>query len=167
MKRWYAVYTKPGGERLAEGHLLRQGFEAYLPRLAMKRRHARRVTSVTVPLFPRYLFVALDIDAAPWRSVNGTIGVVRLVAFGDRPAAVPDDVIDEIRAREREDGVVDLQALRPFEPGEAVDIVDGPFRDRTGIFQCRTASDRVVVLLNLLGRDLPVQVEGAALAAAG
>lgn len=62
MNRWYAVYTKTGAENLAEGHLQRQGFRVYLPRYRKERRHARRITLVKAPLFPRYLFVELDLD---------------------------------------------------------------------------------------------------------
>ena len=37
----------------------------YLPRYLKRRRHARRVDIVAAPLFPRYLFVAIDMtDAA-------------------------------------------------------------------------------------------------------
>ena len=55
----------------------------------------RRREVARAPLFPGHLFVEpdldceLDLDSKPWRSINGTVGVVRLGAFGDRPAAVP------------------------------------------------------------------------------
>lgn len=159
MKRWYVAHTKAGAERLAEGNLERQGFRAYLPRAQMRRRNARGVSTVTVPLFPRYIFVQLDLDNAPWRAVNSTYGVSRLISFGDRPAHVDDAVIDEIRQREREDGIVPLADIVSFKPGEAVEITHGAFSDRTGIFKCRSDKERVVVLLNLLGRDLSVAIE--------
>lgn len=159
MKRWYVVHTKAGAERLAEGNLERQGFRAYLPRAQMRKRGARGASMVTIPLFPRYLFVQLDLDNAPWRAVHSTIGVNRLVAFGDRPAPIDDRVIDEIREREREDGLVPLTDIVAFAPGEKVEITHGAFCDHTGIFRCRSDKERVVVLLNLLGRDLSVTLE--------
>ena len=157
MKCWYVAFTKPGGERLAETNLLRQGFEAYLPRIAVRRK-GRQKTLATVPFFPCYVFVRLDLKNAPWRAVNSTYGINRLVSFGDRPAPIADAVIDEIRGREQEDGLVSLSDLQTFAPGETVSIADGAFEDRTGLFQCRTDKDRVRVLLNLLGRDLTVSI---------
>lgn len=159
MKRWYVVHTKAGAERLAEGNLERQGFHVYLPRARLHKRGARGASIVTVPLFPRYVFVRLDLENAPWRAVNSTYGVSRLVSFGDRPAHIDDAVIAEIRDREREDGIVPLADIVSFEPGEKVEITHGAFSDQTGIFKCRSDKERVTVLLNLLGRDLSVSVE--------
>lgn len=159
MKRWYVAHTKAGAERLAEGNLERQGFTAYLPRARLRKRGARGVSTVTVPLFPRYIFIQLDLENAPWRAVNSTYGISRLVSFGERPAHIDDAVIDEIRQREHEDGIVPLTDLVSYEPGESVEITHGAFSDRTGIFKCRSDKERVVVLLNLLGRDLSVTVE--------
>ena len=159
MKRWYVACTKPGGERLAESNLARQGFETYLPRVAKKTKTKTKALGlVTVPLFPRYIFIRVDLNAAPWRAINSTYGISRLVAFGDRPAPVANAVIEEIRGRELEDGLVSLAQAQPFTPGEAVSIAGGAFEDRTGIFQCRTDKDRVRILLSLLGRDLTVSV---------
>ena len=86
MKRWYVAHTKPGAERLAEGNLERQGFHAYLPRARLRKRGARGASTVTVPLFPRYIFIQLDLENAPWRAVNSTYGISKLVSFGERPA---------------------------------------------------------------------------------
>jgi len=58
--RWYVVQTHSQAEAKACGHLQRQGFEIYLPKYLKRRRHARRTETVIAPLFPRYLFVAVD-----------------------------------------------------------------------------------------------------------
>lgn len=158
MRRWYVVYTKPGKERVAEGNLARQGFEPYLPRIQAKRRHARRVTDVAAPLFPRYLFVALDLDNHAWRSVNGTYGVVRLVAFGERPAPLPESVVPELQARESEDGVIRETAIRSFRKGERVEIADGALGASDAVFEARDGNGRVMVLLNMLGRSVSVRM---------
>ena len=57
-------------------------------------------------MFPRYLFVAVDPDVQAWRAIRSTIGVADLVSFGDRPATVPQEIIDEILARQDEQGLV-------------------------------------------------------------
>lgn len=159
MMRWYAVYTKSGQERLAEGNLRNQGFETYLPRLAARRKQRRgAAVAVTVPMFPRYVFVRLNVDDGPWRSVNGTYGVINLVSFGDRPAPLPDSVIAELRSRESDDGVVHLAKADPIRPGDAVAVADGPMSDIQGLRAARTEGERVIVLMSLLGRQVPVRV---------
>ena len=61
MDFWYVVHTHPRGESLAFVNLQRQGLEAFLPQYLKRRRHARRTQWVPAPLFPRYLFVKMDI----------------------------------------------------------------------------------------------------------
>ena len=104
--QWYVVQTHPHAEAKAVWHLRRQAFETYLPRYLKKRRHARRVDSVAAPLFPCYLFVAVDMTTQRWRSIRSTIGVTRLVSDGDRPAAVPVGVLDALKRREDANGLV-------------------------------------------------------------
>ena len=87
--RWYVVQTQPHAESKAMGHLIRQGFAAYLPRCLERRRHARKIETVAAPLFPRYLFVTVDIKTQRWRCIHSTFGVSRLVCNGDDPAPVP------------------------------------------------------------------------------
>jgi len=166
--RWYVVHTQAGRESFAAGHLERQGFTAYLPRCRQQRRHARRTTQVLAPLFPRYLFVRVDFARDRWQSINGTHGVHHLVCMGDRPSAVPDGVVEAIRARETEDGMIDLPQDpllgQTFAPGETVKITAGPLADQAGLFDGLDASARVVVLLDMLGRKVPVPLRADAIA---
>ena len=67
--RWYVAQTQPNAENKALAHLARQGFVTYLPRFLKRRRHARRIDVVAAPLFPRYLFIAIDMSMQRWRSV--------------------------------------------------------------------------------------------------
>ena len=85
-RRWYVVHTQPNGEGRADLNLRRQGFATYLPRYARRRRHARRQEVVQRPLFPRYLFVTLDLARDRWRAVHSTFGVNRLVLAGEEHA---------------------------------------------------------------------------------
>lgn len=167
MRRWFVVYTRAGQERLAEGNLLAQGFDAYMPRLAVRRKLSGKVCSATVPMFPRYLFVNIDMETMPWRSINGTFGVSHLVSFGERPAPVADAVVEEVRSREDEDGIIRLAKASPFKAGEKVEIADGPLSDVKGLFTARSESERVIVLMSLLGRDVPVRVSPDKLRRAG
>ena len=158
MNRWYVAYTHLGAEVLAEGQLQQQGFGAYLPRCLRTIRHARRVRDVIVPLFPRYIFVEIDMQVQRWRSINGTRGVSYLVSMGDRPAAVPDGIVDEIRSRETDGNLIEIPRTAPYETGETVEITAGALADQVGKFIRVDARQRVVLLLELLGRGLEVSV---------
>ena len=160
-RRWYVVHTQPNGEGKADLNLRRQGFATYLPRYARRRRHARRQEVVKRPLFPRYLFVGLDLARDRWRAVQSTLGVNRLVLAGEEPLPVPDGVVDAIRAREDGDGLVALGLPAGVGPGSRIRLVDGIFADAKGVIE-RIADDRrVAILLELLGREVRVFVSPA------
>lgn len=160
-ERWYVVHTQPNGEGRADLNLRRQGFATYLPRYARRRRHARRQEVVKRPLFPRYLFVAVDLARDRWRAIHSTFGVNRLVLAGEEPLAVPQGVVEEIRAREGDDGLVALGLPAGVGPGSPVRLVDGIFAEAKGVVE-RIADDRrVAILLELLGREVRVFVSPA------
>ena len=153
--RWYVAQTQPGREQRALLNLARQNFTAYLPRWRKRRSHARKIDTVLAPLFPRYVFVALDLDNMSWRSVNGTFGVNHLIANGERPTPVPIGVVEAIQSREGPDGAVKPQ-LSPMRRGDPLRILDGAFTDCMSRFENMAENERVTVLLDLLGR--PVRV---------
>lgn len=154
---WCAVQTQARAEDKAAFHLRRQGYAVFLPKHLKRRKHARRVDWVPAPLFPRYLFVALDDGASRWWSIRSTVGVSNLVCFGKTPAMVPAGIIAEIEARQDENGMV---KLRPgvFRPGERVRIIDGPLNELEGLFECASDEARVTILLDLMGRQVKVRV---------
>jgi len=164
--RWYVVQTQPNAERRALAHLTRQGFTAYLPRYRKRRRHARRTEIVLAPLFPRYLFVSIDMTAQRWRSIQSTVGVSRLVCNGDEPAPVPEAVLGALRARESADGVIEIDTQPRFARGDKVRVLDGAFGDCLGLYDGMTDGERVAILLDLLGRKVRVVLDVDAVAAA-
>ncbi len=155
--KWLVAYTQPRGESVADRHLQNQGFAVYLPRYLKRRRHARRTDWVAAPLFPRYLFVGIDPARSRWRSIISTIGVAGLVWQGEEPAAVPADVLRAIRERENTDGYVGISNSPKFRPGDAIRIAEGALAGLTGIFECARDEQRVMVLLDLLGRKARVE----------
>jgi transcriptional antiterminator RfaH len=164
--RWYVVHTQVNGETKAAQNLLRQGFEVYLPRYLKRRRHARRVDFTVKPLFPRYLFVAIDMATQRWRSIQSTFGVVRLVTNGDDPATLPDGVVHALRAREDEKGFIRLDSKPAFAPGDKVRVLAGAFMDSAGLFSGLADHDRVSILLDMLGRKVRVLLDADMVAAA-
>lgn len=165
MNTWCVAQTHPHAEEKAVWHLGRQGFSTYLPRYLKRRRHARRTEWVKASLFPRYLFIAMDVATTAWRSINSTVGISHLVCRAGVPALVPQGVIEELRAREDNDGFIPLENRRAFLKGEPVRIVDGALIDQIGLFDCASDEDRVVVLLNLLGRNVRVRIPSGAVVA--
>ena len=163
--RWYVVQTHAHAEAKASWHLQRQGFEIYLPKYLKKRRHARRTQTVIVPLFPRYLFVAVDMTSQRWQSIGSTIGVTRLVCDGDRPAAVPVAVFEALKRREDANGLIQLDQKPQFSPGDKVCVRDGAFQECFGLYEGMTSNERVTVLLELLGRKVRVSLNSELLIA--
>jgi transcriptional antiterminator RfaH len=150
-KSWYLVYVKPRQESVAQTHLVRQGYEIYLPRVRQFVRRAGRRLAQVGPMFPRYLFVHLDPCFDNWAPIRSTVGVVSIVRFGDAAARVPDELISDLRRREDEHGICPLPDT-DFQPGVAVKIVEGSFAGYEAIFLARAGRDRVMLLLDLLGK---------------
>jgi transcriptional antiterminator RfaH len=164
--RWYVVQTQVNGEAKAAQNLQRQGYDFYLPRYLKRRRHARKVDFTAKPLFPRYMFVAIDMATQRWRSIQSTFGVTRLVCNGDDPAVVPDGVVPALKAREDDKGFVKLDLRPTFTPGDKVRVLAGAFMDNAGLFNGPADHDRVSILLDMLGRKVRVLLDADIVAAA-
>jgi len=164
--RWYVVETHSHAEVKVAAHLRRQGFEIYLPRYRKSRKHARRVDIIPSPLFPRYLFVAIDLASQRWRAVRSTVGVARIVSSGEAPTPIAHKVIYSLKSREDADGFIRLEAATPFARGDKIRILGGAFESCVGIFEASRDSERVEILLNLLGRMVRVLLDAGEFAAA-
>ena len=162
MKRWYVARTQPRAEQQARQHLQRQGFDTYVPRYRKQRRHARRIDWCQAPLFPGYIFIGFDHTAARWRAIQSTVGVSHLVCQGGAPAPVPAGIVEDIRATEDEAGLVPSPE-RALGPGDRVTFAEGPLYGHAGRFQHAADSERVFVLLEMLGSQVRVSVPRNAL----
>lgn len=164
VQRWYAAQVQPRKERLALLHLQRQHFLVHCPVVNRTRRLRGRSVTASEPLFPGYVFVALDCTRDPWRSVNGTIGVSRLVSFGTQPAALPAGFVEQLQRLAGKGGQVRFD--QAFAAGDGVRIIGGPFDDLVGTLASGGARERVTVLLQLLSGETRVSLPRACLAAA-
>ncbi len=163
---WYVVQTQVNAEAKAARNLIRQGFEIYLPRYLKRRSHARKVEKVAAPLFPRYLFVQVDMETQRWRSIQSTFGVSRLVTNGSDPAPVAREVVRVLRAKEDQSGFIAMDPRPSFAVGEKVRILAGAFADIVGLFDGLGDRERVAVLLDLLGQKVRVSMDLDMIAAA-
>ena len=153
---WYLAQLKPNALRLAERNLRRQGFEVFLPMEETTRRRRGRFVAEIAPVFPGYLFVSFDPEAGRWRAINSTTGVARLVAFGNVPARVPDDLVEGLRQRcDSEDRLTSADTLTP---GLEVRLTKGPFADFLATIDRVAPDRRIWVLLDIMGGKTRVAV---------
>src|SRR5262245_50255921 len=159
---WCCAQVEPRRERLASYCLSLAGYEIYQPLLREQRRsRAGRRIIVTPPLFPGYLFLWV---VRGWWDARWSPGVVRLIMDGLVPAHVPDQVITEIRGRER-NGFVELPKSRGLAPGMWVRVIGGPLREQIGLLAALRPHERVLVLLQLLGGQQRVELARSAIEA--
>src|SRR5215471_6686953 len=151
---WCCAQIEPYRERLALHCLGLNGFEVYCPRLRQQICSRGRKIERTPLLFPGYAFVLV---VSAWWSARWSPGVRRLVMDGEQPAHVPDDVIAEIRSRER-NGRVELPKLHGLRPGMQVRVVSGPLSEQIGMLAALRPHERVLVLLQLLGGQQRVEL---------
>jgi transcriptional antiterminator RfaH len=161
--RWCVVQTQLRQEKLALENLERQRFEAYLPlhleRLTPKGQPAR---TVSMPLFPRYLFVNVDLDEGRWRTIYSTRGVSGVLGNPEKPSRLTAQLVKDIREREV-DGLVRLMPSEiscAWKPGDKVTY--NGFLD--AIFNEAVDGRRATILVSLLGRDSLLTVDRRKLA---
>ena len=155
---WCAVYCKPRQEVVADENLRRQGFHVYLPRVQITRRRRGQWLDCVEVLFPRYIFIRVDLlqhSTAPVRSTRGVVGMVR---FGGSLAVIPTAVIDSLIQREDSDSGLHRDGRPPFLAGEPIRLVDGPLTGMDGVFTQPDGEKRAIVLLDLLGKANRVSV---------
>jgi transcriptional antiterminator RfaH len=157
--RWFLVFTKPSSESTAKTNLERQNYHVYYPRLLRPSLHRGRWVDRVVSLFPRYLFARVDAERQSLAPVRSTFGVVDVVRFGSQPAIVSDAIVEDLIERaDAQSGLHRLSCRSRFEHGMRVNVIAGAFEGLDGIFEREAGSDRVVILLELLGRRTPVGV---------
>ena len=163
-ERWFVARVLSHQENRAQFNLQRLGFRSFVPRLRRTVRHARRLQETLKPLFPGYIFIIIDLSKQRWRTVNGTFGVASLIMGAEQPKAVPLGVIETLVASCESRGAVQFDD--GLEIGQKVRILSGPFAETL----CRLAHlddrGRVRVLLEVMGMEVPAQLDRSAIAPA-
>lgn len=149
-KNWFVIHTKPRQEKVAVENLERQGFTTYCPQTLQAKRIGQRWQSVLEPLFPRYIFVQLNVETDNISPIRSTMGVIGLVRFGNEVALMPELVIEAIRQKEQ--SLSSGNKAHPcWHKGDVLEILDGPFSGLKGIFLKRESFERVLLLMDILG----------------
>jgi len=154
-RSWYLLVTKPQSEFKAQANLLRQGYKTYLPLVQTSRRRNGKNIKRTEAFFPRYLFINLDKETDNWSPIRSTIGVAGMVRFGGMPAVVPENMITNLKRNENEFGLQSLEK-KELELGDTVDIIGGPFEGCKAVYQKLKSTERVSVLLDIIGKNTQV-----------
>jgi transcriptional antiterminator RfaH len=173
MLAWYVVRAKYRQESTARDSLGEKGlgFEVFLPVGLVEvfsRRNNRKKEWVLRPLFPPYLFVAFDTEVDQWRDINGARGVDHLLCDGEIPIRIPAKEFEAATAVSADESQpAKPKRLPEIKPGLQFRITDGPLTSFDGVVDALSDSDQVKLLVNLLGRMVPVtlsrsQIEEAA-----
>jgi len=156
MNQWYLIQFKPNSHRLAERNLHRQGFETFLPMQKITRRNASRFVSDLKPLFPGYMFVSVNPYLAPWRTINSTIGVSRLVSCEGKPKPLPLQLISGLKLRCDASGT--LLPPKSLNEGDSVEMLTGPFTSFIATVEKIDPEQRIWILMDFMGQKARIQV---------
>lgn len=155
---WYCARTKPKHEHIAASNLRKNlVLDVFHPQLRVERATRRGLVRTIEPLFPCYVFVRCVLKEK-LAEIQHTVGVSGLVHFGDRIPNVSDETIGELQEY--------FQAEEPMPvedrllPADEVLIAHGAFAGiRAFVLRVMPARMRVQVLLDILGRPTPVEVD--------
>ena len=161
---WCVVYTNVNKETIAEKNLIGQNFITYMPKYKKIISHARKISTVIKPLFPRYLFVNVDLVAQRWPIINSTYGVNVIISMEGKPVIISEDIINKIKLCEKPDENINVVPYSFMTKGDEVNILEGVFSGKKGIFNGLTDNNRVKVLFNLLGKEVTLSVSRISLA---
>lgn len=151
---WFVIHTKPRDEYRVKNHFEGMEIETLLPLCENFQYSHGRMCRVINPLFSNYLFARLDLERHYYK-VKWTRGVNRILGVGNEPTPISEMVIQMLK--DRMGGTVKL--LEDLREGDLVQITSGPLKDFIGVFQRRLSSgERVRILLNLIGAEVPVQI---------
>jgi len=155
---WYVAYTKPKSESMAKVNLVQQGFEVYLPLFKKFKKTEQGAVAQFEPMFPRYLFFRCSELQQSLSTVRSTKGVNHLVRFGFEPARLQDAMVALIRDMESSRNEITISQASSFRAGQSVRLKHTALGNVEGLIHS-VGTQRIAVLLEILGRPTVVQVE--------
>jgi transcription antitermination factor NusG len=162
---WQLAVYAPGVEHLVAARLARQQLPFHIFRHLEIRVARGRKQERLVPTFPRYVFAWCPIGSAR-REVSETYGIVAMVQ-----GHLPQIEMDRLLAVADGDSVItfpkiETQHEERFLPGERVRVAGGPYQGFDAIWSCRSGAARCRVLLGMMGRQVPIDMDDEWLEAA-
>ena len=168
---WFVVHTYAGYENKVKQNLASRVksmnveeriYEVVIPMEDVIEFKGGRKVVVQKKVFPGYLLVRMALDDDSWYVVRNTPGVTAFVGNASRPTPLSRKEVESILGVGKEEPGQERK-VRPrleFEVGEQVRVVAGPFADFNGaISDIDVARSKLTVLVNIFGRETPVELE--------
>ena len=167
-RAWYAIHTYAGYEnavarnlkqRIESLGLTEKIFNVIVPtERTIKIKGGRRVEEEE-KVYPGYVLVEMIVDDQSWYVVRNTPRVTGFVGSGVNPVPLQQSEVDTLlgRMQEKEGSVTHAIDVGV---GDAVSIVDGPFKDLDGkVGEVDEARGKIKVLVSMFGRETPVELD--------
>ena len=154
---WWAIYTRHQHEKSVAQVLSTKGFEIFLPLYDSVRRWKDRNKSLSLPLFPCYVFVRGGLNRR--LQVVTTPGVHTILYSGERIATIPNEEMDAIRAAINSPSKVEPH---PFlRCGEKVRVTRGSLEGVVGVLVRKKSLYRLVLSVEMLAQSVAVEIDAA------
>ena len=151
---WWAVYTRHQHEKSVADQLERKGLEVFLPLYESDRRWKDRTKTLTLPLFPSYVFVRGDSERR--LQIVSTPGAHMIVSNGSRFSEIPEEEIDAIRRALQSKHAVEPHPL--LHAGDRVRVIRGALEGLEGILVRKRNSYRLILTVAMLAQSAAVEV---------
>ncbi len=174
--KWYVIHTQSGYENKVRNNLLARTqsmnmeeriFEVVIPLEDVVEFKNGKKVIVQKKVFPGYLLCRMHLDDDSWFVVRNTPGVTGFIGAGNKPSPLPRKDVENFLAT-KEDGDEPSRKGRPrleYSMGETVRVKEGPFADFQGeIVEINEDQLRLKVLVNIFGRETPVELQFAEVA---
>jgi transcription elongation factor/antiterminator RfaH len=160
--KWYVIRSKPRRERFVHDQLSSQGLEVFFPSVKVHPVNPRSARERAY--FPSYLFVHLDLVIVGVNRLRWLPAAVGLLEFGGEPAIVPDLLVAQLKRKVSSIQAAGGMVFADLNKGDTIKITSGPFAGYEAIFDLRLkGSDRVRVLLELLRRQVPLELDAGSI----
>jgi len=156
--QWFAVYTRARNEKRVHERLQELAIESYLPLIKTLRQWSDRKKWVEVPLLSSYIFVR--VQQHQLRSVIEVDGAVKYISFEGKPAAIPENQIDNLRLLVNGEADIELSGEK-LSPGDPVEVSHGSLQGLTGELVKINNRNKVVVRIDRLDINLVVTIQKA------
>lgn len=175
--KWYVVHTQSGYENKVQGNLAQRIqsmnkedsiHEVVIPlENVVEFKQGKRV-EVQKKMFPGYILVRCRMNDEVWNVIRNTPGITGFVGSANKPTPLPRKEVESFLGTAGEaDGQV-VKRAKPrmgYEQGETVRVKEGPFADFSGeIIEINEDQLKLKVLVNIFGRETPVELEFAQVA---
>jgi transcriptional antiterminator RfaH len=159
MNRWFLIYCKPNQEARAENNLVRQGYTIYRPTVSVinKTTTKGQKNTKSKSLFPRYLFININVEQQSVAPIASTLGVVQIVKFGNKLASASERLINELKINEQKRLTEQASPSKPSK-GDVVYIDTHGFEQVKAIYCNPCGDERAMILMSILGNESRVSV---------